>query len=156
MSKIGMEVRIIACWGMAHSGTSCPARELFVPVQASAQEHLDVGLVADPFIGGQASRPVDVAGGDSQHDFLRRRPLHCLRLRGQSDADALPADAECAFLPGLLEQLQQPILIVFMTFCDGGRCTVSVFVDRVMPTLFPPTRSAPSFPACSNNFSSRS
>src|ERR1035437_4326322 len=55
---------------MSQAGTLCSARELFVPVQASAQEHFDVGLVADPFIGGQASRPVDVASGDSQHDFL--------------------------------------------------------------------------------------
>ena len=51
-------------------GTLRSAREFLVPVQASAQEHFDVGLVADPFIGGQASRPVEVAGGDSQHDFL--------------------------------------------------------------------------------------
>ena len=36
-----------------------------------------------------------------------------------------------------------------MTFCDGGFCTVCVFFDNVMQTLFPPTRSAPSFAACS-------
>jgi hypothetical protein len=43
-----------------------------------------------------------------------------------------------------------------MTFCEGGLRNASVFLDNVMPMLFPPTRSEPSFSACSNSFSSRS
>jgi hypothetical protein len=90
-----------------------PASGPFCAIEALAQQHLDVGLVADPLAGCLAPRSIQIPGRNAEHHLLRRRFLERLRLLRQSDADALSADAQRSFLFGLLEQFQQPILILF-------------------------------------------
>src|ERR1019366_7350605 len=78
-----------------------------------AQQQLHVSLIWKPLAFGHTPRAVEVIRRNAQHDLLRWRLGDATRALRDGDTDALAADTQRTFPPGLLKKPHESILILF-------------------------------------------